>query len=545
MAESYITRKGGGGGGNEGNYTGYLLRFNTNNTYYTPVFFQAERNDLGIFYNYNNTWLQQVTITNNANLTFTNVGINNAVYTNSANTSYTLFKPTSILKADADGVYITDVNGVKYSHYNGYDALLRTNGNSSETFGRWYINSEATGVPFLKNTTLGFNAIFNGPNSNFSQAALSQDGNTYNFTQLGLTPQGQGVRYLDKINDDTIIGIYSSSGSMFYRLFNATTFSQIYTSPGLNTNHSVLAINNNFIFLGLRKITTPYSTNIIKLGLYNNVVASSAIYANNTFIGNPEYLSGGAGNGRIATFVYSFGDYSRGNLIRFWESNAQFISETVPVIPTFNSSTTTREPTFSEGLVYTPDRESFYVGVRENNSSGGVSLGGIIRINANNISNISRLSGGYNNRHSFASAHGVYGNEMWFGIPGVQGFSPALEFRAERYNVVTGGWLGGIQGQAQFFRNIAFVNSNNIFIQGSSANTLFVSPKSSFNGSVTLNIGTNVRRANLPKSYDLNSPTEYFLLANLGNNTIQTRFRENNFIFDNRTVFTISKVKGG
>jgi stage V sporulation protein SpoVS len=179
---------------------------------------------------------------------------------------------------------VQDLQGAKYTTYNGYDYI--TNPTPSTTnlpFNQWLLNNSATGNVVLNNVIME-TSTYNGPASTVNQANMSFVGNQLYRTNIFSIKTNNGFVY---VGGETALG-FNRGVSKFYEGNLALSGSNLVTSSTGNFggNISSIAINNGFIYAGGNLSTIVRKYNESTLALVGNATydAVYSIATNNGFL---------------------------------------------------------------------------------------------------------------------------------------------------------------------------------------------------------------------------------------------------------------------
>jgi hypothetical protein len=278
MAESYITRKGGGGAA-DNTLTAVLpngSKFILSNS--------VERLNNGTSTNFRyNYWFAG---NNSVSKNLINIATSFTTYTGGGlNTTLQQMSQINSQQVDSQSYIAQALNGTKYIHYNGYNFVSKTLPTNA-SFNVWLINNSASGSLLVNNvvsTTFLGNITGNVTGTNESVFALARTGANYHSPS-----PSQDIMYLNVSNNGLVFVALPQRS--IWSIYNFTTGAFIdnrtYTQPTVNYDGNVdFALSNNSVYVAaganVRRFSQSNNTIIADNGSGSGYFAA---YLNNGFV---------------------------------------------------------------------------------------------------------------------------------------------------------------------------------------------------------------------------------------------------------------------
>jgi hypothetical protein len=278
MAESYITRKG-GGGAVDNTLTAVLpngSKFILSNS--------VERLNNGTSTNFRyNYWFAG---NNSVSKNLINIATSFTIYTGGGpNTTLQQMSQINSQQVDSQSYIAQALNGTKYIHYNGYNFVSNTLPTNA-SFNVWLINNSASGSLLVNNvvsTTFLGNITGNVTGTNESAFALARTGANYHSPS-----PSQDIMYLNVSNNGLVFVALPQRS--IWSIYNFTTGAFIdnrtYTQPAVNYDGNVdFALSNDSVYVAV-------GANVRRFSQSNNTIIADngsgsgyfAAYLNNGFV---------------------------------------------------------------------------------------------------------------------------------------------------------------------------------------------------------------------------------------------------------------------
>jgi hypothetical protein len=388
-------------------------------------------------------------------------------------------------KFDYTNSVIEDINGAKYTIYNGYDFATNPTPNLSNLpFNQWLLNNSTGGTPILNNAILTSGGTFNGPNSSVNEASMPFVSNVNTTGIVSSVLINNAFVYAGGRNGDFSAGVF--------RKYHEGNLVLSATSANYGVYITKSAINNGFIFGAFgNTIRKLFESNLAQsANVVNTSTADFSIIAiNNAFV----FATGTAASG-----IVEVRKYHESNLVFNTNSSNYGQSEgrTLAIVNNFVYATASTAP-----FVITKLHEGNLT-----NSAVSSNYGSLILASAVNDGFV--YVGGYGNGFT---TNGVIA----------------------KYYQSNLSLVGNTTGLGSYYLSI-FISNGFIYASGFGNNTVhkFYESNLTFVGATSINGGylTDIK---------INNGS----LFTGGGNYILTKYGTNGTIADNQTFYNITKIK--
>jgi hypothetical protein len=387
-------------------------------------------------------------------------------------------------KFDYTNSVIEDINGAKYTIYNGYDFTTNPTPNLSNLpFNQWLLNNSAEGTPILNNAILTSGGTYNGPNTSISEATMPFVSNVDTTGTVSSILINNGFVYAGGRNGSFSAGVF--------RKYHEGNLVLSATSANAGSFISKSALNNGFIFGAFEfNLIKLFESNLTESSRVTNLGAIQAVTTNNGFV----YTSGAAASG-IAS-------------VRKWhESNLVLSANSVA----FSGSGEMRTVVVANSFVYATGSAAPFV---------------ITKLHESNLTNSATSA----NHGGYILASAVNNGFIYVG-----GYSNGFTTNGviAKYYQSNLSLVGNTTGLESVYISI-FISNGFIYASGSGNNTVH----KFYESNLTFVGATNQNQSSIP-SISINNGS----LFTGGGNFILTKYGTNGTIADNQTFYTATKIK--